>query len=128
MRVAELIHRLHRILPRSERRDVGDQLRRASLSIPTNIAEGYGRDSRGDYVRFLKIANGSLKEVETLLLLCARLGSLPEEATTEVVQECDQLGRMLGTLLRKLAIAPESSAWRTPNAQCPMPNASVDSP
>lgn len=67
-------HRVARRLPSYERYELASQLRRASVSVPSNIAEGYGRIHRGDYVHHLSIARGSLAEVDTLLDVCERLG------------------------------------------------------
>jgi four helix bundle protein len=71
--------------------------------VPANIAEGYGRRSLGDYLRHLRIANGSLKELETHLLLAQRLGLLEEGTMSGLLRLTDQLGRMLTVLIRKLA-------------------------
>lgn len=78
------------------------QARRAAVSIPSNIAEGYGRYHRGDYVRHLSIANGSLKELETQILIANRLGMVEAASLEHFLAETGQLGRMLGSLMRKL--------------------------
>ena len=127
MRIASAVLVMCRQLRKSERGLLAGQLRRAAVSIPCNIAEGYGRDSRRDYVRFLSIANGSLKELETLLLLCMSTRSLPASSAQPTLKDCDDLGRMLGGLIRRLSAGGGSSAWRAPNAESPMPNAGVDS-
>jgi len=78
------------------------QIRRASVSIPANIAEGYGRDNPGDYSRFLQIAQGSLKELETLVLLAGEVG-IAEPATIEApLSLADRIGRMLRSLIRSI--------------------------
>lgn len=71
--IAEACYRLTRAFPREEMFSLTAQIRRASSSIPANIAEGYGRGSRNEYAHFLRIAQGSLKEVETHLLLSSTL-------------------------------------------------------
>ncbi len=115
MRLARLARRVSAELPARHRGDLAQQLWRATLSIPTNIAEGYGRDSRGDYIRFLRIANGSLKEAETLLQLCQDLAPPDAVRVAEALEEADQLGRMLGAMIRRLSRGPGSSGWRSPN-------------
>lgn len=66
-------YKLTRKFPAAERFGLVSQIRRSAVSIPSNIAEGQGRHHLGDYLRFLSIANGSLKELETLMLIAARL-------------------------------------------------------
>ncbi len=80
--------------------------------MAANIAEGYGRDNRGDYVQFLRIAQGSLKEVETLLILAARVGCSEQGAVDALLDQCDQLGRQLHALIRSLQRSP--AAGNTP--------------
>jgi four helix bundle protein len=78
------------------------QIRRAAASIPANIAEGYGRDQTGSYVQFLKIAQGSLKELETHILLAERLGMADAMAASTKLAECEAIGKMLRGLIRSV--------------------------
>jgi four helix bundle protein len=64
--------------PQAEVYGLTSQLRRAAVSVPANIAEGYGREYRKEYIQFLRVAQGSLKELETHLILASRIGYLPE--------------------------------------------------
>jgi four helix bundle protein len=75
-----------------------DQLTRSALSIPSNIAEGYERDSSGEILQFLKIAKGSAGELRTQLLIGQKAGFLPCEKAESWADEAFQLGRMLGAL------------------------------
>lgn len=102
MLLAEQAYRLTKAFPKEEMFGMTSQIRRASASIPANIAEGYGRDNPGDYVHMLRIANGSLKELETHLLLCVRVGLISEETADAHLAETDRLGRMLRGLIRSL--------------------------
>jgi four helix bundle protein len=77
---------------------LADQLRRSAVSVPSNIAEGRGRRSRGEFVRFISIANGSLKELETQLMLLARVDSEFEEETNRILSLTDEVGKMLNSL------------------------------
>jgi four helix bundle protein len=70
MDIAEQIYRITERLPDKERWGLISQMRRAAVSVPANIAEGYGRQSTGDYRHFLSIGRGSLSELETHMLLC----------------------------------------------------------
>ena len=83
-----------------------DQLQRSSGSVPSNIAEGYGRRSRGDYLRFIAIANGSLYELETQLMLAGRIESGWKEEIDAMLKMSAEVGRMLIWLHRALKTSP----------------------
>ena len=89
-----------RALPLDERFELGKQLRRSSVSIPANIAEGAGRRHRGDYARFLAIARGSQAEVTTYLDIIERLGYAPVERIEPAYALATEVGKMLSTMLR----------------------------
>src|SRR5271165_5483078 len=86
--------------PREELFGLTSQIRRAAVSIPANIAEGYGRDSKGSYVNFLKTAEGSLKELEAHFILAQRLKFGSFEAAEHLLSRCEAVGRMLGGPIR----------------------------
>ncbi len=88
--------------PRAEKFGLVSQLRRAAVSIPSNIAEGYGRGKTNDYSRFLRIARGSLYEVETQLTIAEQLGFLCEQSFTELESIAKELGRILAGLIRSI--------------------------
>ncbi len=90
-----------RQMPPDERFELGRQLRRAAISIPTNIAEGAGRRRKPDYARFLAIARGSLSEVETCLESTLRLGFGSEEIIRPALLLASEVGRMLTAMLRR---------------------------
>lgn len=102
MALAEACYRLTASFPRDEIYGLTSQTRRAVTSIPANIAEGYGRDSSGSYVQFLRIAQGSLKELETHLLLSVRLRLASQAQADPLLASCDGLGRMLRSLIRSI--------------------------
>lgn len=91
-----------RAFPSDERFGLASQLRRSAVSVPSNIAEGWGRGNTGDYIRFLRISNGSLKELETQILLSQRAGYMTDELATGMLAICDRAGRMLRGLIRSL--------------------------
>lgn len=95
-------YKVARKLPSSERFELSSQIRRASVSVPANIAEGYGRRHLGEYLHHLYIASGSLKELETEILLTERLGYLPAATIREPLSLADRVGRMLTALTRRL--------------------------
>ncbi|MCM8525147.1 MAG: four helix bundle protein [Lentisphaeraceae bacterium] len=74
MDLVEDIYRLVKVLPKEENYALSDQMRRAAVSIPSNIAEGQNRNTHKEFVQFLYIALGSASELETQLLICQRLG------------------------------------------------------
>jgi four helix bundle protein len=104
--------------PKSEIYGLTSQLRRAATSIPANIAEGYGRGSRKEYLQFLQIAQGSLKELETHVIIAEKLFYLTPLQTKRLLDETAELGRMLGSLIRKLK---SSTSGPTPYTQHPTP-------
>ena len=89
--------------PDSERYGLTVQLRRASISVISNIAEGSGRQGDREHVRFLKIARGSVCEVESQLLVSHDLGYLKPEAWALLDEECQKISRMLNGLIRSLS-------------------------
>jgi four helix bundle protein len=96
-------------LPRSAPSALRNQIQRAALSIPANIAEGNGRRTRADYLRHLSIANGSLLELETHIAVTERMAYLAPDALTRVVALSSEVGRMLAGLVRALHRAERSS-------------------
>jgi len=88
--------------PSNEQFGLTSQLRRAVVSIPANIAEGEGRRSSGDFGRFLMIAYGSLREVETQLLIANRLSYLPKEVVDQLLETTAEIGRLINGLKRSL--------------------------
>jgi len=89
--------------PKDELFGLTSQVRRAAVSIPANIAEGYGREHRGSYLQFLRIAQGSLKELETHLLIAERIGLAAKDRIAPLLQRVESVGKLLRLLLRKLA-------------------------
>lgn len=88
--------------PKEEQFAIVSQMRRAVLSVPANMAEGYERKSRKDYVHFLRIAKGSLPELETYLLFSRDLGYLSGSRFQEIEQIRSEVGRILTGLIRSL--------------------------
>jgi four helix bundle protein len=97
-------YKLSKRLPASETYGLASQIQRASVSIPANIAEGHGRDHLGDYLHHLSMANGSLRELETHLLLTARLSYLNEKEIQPALALASEIGRMLSGLSQKLRV------------------------
>jgi four helix bundle protein len=96
------ICRFTKTLPDSERYGLAAQLHRAAVSVPSNIAEGYGRGSRVDYLRFLRIARGSLYEMETQVLMCRELGYAKALTTDGLIERMHAAGQVLAGLIRSL--------------------------
>lgn len=78
------------------------QIRRASSSIPAKIAEGWGREGTREYVHFLRVAQGSLKELETHLILCQRIGLISVSQLPPLMQHTTELGKMIHCLILSL--------------------------
>src|SRR5260370_42551283 len=93
---------LTRTFPKAELFAMTSQIRRAGTSIPANIAERTGRENTGEYIQFLRIAQGSLKELETHLILAYEVEICTNQAALPLLDQADQLGRMLRALIRSL--------------------------
>ena len=96
------IYKLVKLLPKTETYALSDQMRRAVVSIPSNIAEGQGRNSAREFVHFLGIARGSQKELETQIYICKRLEYFTEEEASTALNLCEEVGKMLNTLINKI--------------------------
>jgi len=97
-----LAYELARSFPAEERFELASQLRRAATSIPLNIAEGAGRNTTPDFVRFLVIARGSLIELDTIILLAERLHYLSTAQADEAIAAIDHIAALLNGLLKSL--------------------------
>lgn len=102
MDLAEGIYRVSAGFPPAERNGLTSQIRRASVSVPSNIAEGHARPTTRDFLRFLGISLGSLAEMETQMLLAHRLGYLDDATLGLTLQASDRVGRMLRGLTKSL--------------------------
>lgn len=89
-------------LPKEETYALCSQMRRAAVSIPSNIAEGFGRNSKKEYLQFLYIAYGSVCELETQLMLCVRIEYLTEIEIQPIMDLLDEIGKMITTITKKL--------------------------
>ena len=96
------IYKLTSAFPASERFGLTNQLRRASVSVASNIAEGYGKSSRGEYVSFLGHARGSNGEVQTQLIISQGLGFGSQESIRQAESLSNEVGRMLVVMMRRL--------------------------
>jgi four helix bundle protein len=102
MNLAVLAYGISKSLPKEEMFGLTSQIRRSSASIPANIAEGYGRENKGNYIQFLRIAQGSLKELETHLLLSERVELLTIAQIQPALDQAASVGKMLRALIRSL--------------------------
>jgi four helix bundle protein len=102
MALSVLCYELTSTFPKGEMYGMVAQIRRASISIPSNIAEGHGREQTRSFIQFLRIAQGSLKELETHLLLAERVHLAHGDALAPAYSSVDEIGRMLRALIRSL--------------------------
>ncbi len=92
--------------PKEEKFGLTSQIRRAAVSIPTNIAEGAARNSSKEFAHFVSIAQGSASELETELIIAYRLGYLSETLFSKLLADLEQIGRMITGLTRRLRRVP----------------------
>jgi len=102
MELVARVYRITRELPAAEQWGLVSQMRRAAVSIPSKIAERYGRQATGEYRHHLSISRGSLLELETQVLLCEKLGYLEASSTHPIELEIQHLSKMFGSLINKL--------------------------
>jgi len=102
MTLAQESYLLTARFPKDETYGMAAQIRRAAVSIPANIAEGYGRDQTGSFVQFLRIAQGSARELETHLILAERIRLVDQQAAAPLQDLCERHSKMLRSLIRSL--------------------------
>lgn len=102
MALAAACYRGTRSFPQIEAYGMTTQIRRAAASIPANIAEGNGRENTGAYINHLRIAQGSLKEMETHILLAHDVELMKKEGSDALLELCEQVGKLLRALIRAL--------------------------
>ena len=107
MDLAVLCYQITKKFPKEELFGLTSQIRRSATSVAANIAEGHGRESSGSFVQFLRIAQGSLKETETHLLLTGRIGLTSPKEVELAVKQCEEIGRMLRSLIRAIQAKQE---------------------
>jgi four helix bundle protein len=102
MDLAEAVCIVSGTLPASERFGLSSQMRRAATSIPANIAEGQGRRTRGEFLNHLSVAHGSLRELETHIVLARRLGMIDTTALQSILNKAAEVGRLINGLANSL--------------------------
>jgi four helix bundle protein len=102
MALAEQAYRVTSGFPKDEVYGMTSQIRRSAVSIAANIAEGHGRENSGSFIQFLRMSQGSLKELETHLLLAERVKLVRMEELEPLLKRCDELGKMMRSLIRSI--------------------------
>lgn len=102
MDLVEHIYQTTQAFPDSEQFGLTNQVRRAAVSVPSNIAEGQGRGSKREFIRFIHMARGSLQEVETQLLIAERLQYIGYSKAAQLCRRCVELAKILNGLKRSL--------------------------
>ena len=95
------VYALSKDFPKEETYGLTSQIRRCAVSVPSNIAEGYGRRSTSDLIRFLRMASGSLYELQTQIEIAFDLEYINEETCQEAIADANEIERMLSSLIRK---------------------------
>jgi len=106
MNLVEMVYKKTIVLPKTEMYGLTSQIRRAAVSIPANIAEGYGRRSRKEYIHFLSIASGSIMELETHILIIERLKLIQSEVSEQLQNQLSSVRRLLSGLKKSLIPKP----------------------
>jgi four helix bundle protein len=116
MELVEASYKLSSRLPLDERFGLISQIRRAATSVPANIAEGFGRWNARDFARFVAIASGSLRELETHFIIVQRLGYLDKSAVDSALRLTDDLSKMLYRMRRRV-LANIAASEQKPHTQ-----------
>jgi four helix bundle protein len=116
MEMVEQVYRFVDGLPSDERFELSRQLRRAAVSVPSNIAEGHSRRSTREYLQFISIALGSVAELETQLLLAVRLNMAQPESTVSLEEILSEIGKMLRAI--QVSLNSKVSEPRHQDYQC----------
>jgi four helix bundle protein len=103
MLLAESVYTMTQKMPREELYGLTSQMRRAAVSIPSNIAEGEGRRTHGQFLHLLGVSYGSLRELETQVVLAYRLRFISDEQSTMLTEQCGEVGRLLNGLMKSLS-------------------------
>jgi len=106
MDLVTAVYAASKVWPKEELYGLTSQARRAAVSVPANISEGFARENRGSYVQFLRIAQGSLKELETHLMIGGRLGMCDRQLGTALLDDAESVGKLLRLLIRRLSGDP----------------------
>ena len=115
MDLTTMVYDALKTFPPKEEYGLSSQMRRSSVSIPSNIAEGYGRNSTFDYCRFLQIALGSAYELETQVELARRLDYIDGDTANKLATQLTEVGRMLNSMINK--IKPDKNKPQNTNNQ-----------
>ena len=100
--LVKIVYQLSEAMPQSQLYGLTNQMQRAAISIPSNIAEGAGRNSDKDFSRFLSMANGSAFELETQLFLCVDLGYFSKENVKPIILRLKEVQKMIFRFIEKL--------------------------
>ena len=103
MQLVKMVYQLTKKLPEDELYALSNQMRKAAISVPSNIAEGYERNSKTEYIQFLTIAKGSNSELRTQLMISVDIEYLAGEDVQEALDACEEVSKMLSTLIKKLS-------------------------
>jgi four helix bundle protein len=114
MALAKIVYQLTARFPPEERYGLTSQMRRAAVSVPSNIAEGQARKSTNEFLQFLSLAKGSLAELDTQLILSVELSLLRQTEAEPALKEIDELQKMLVGLKRKLSSCPPLPTRHSP--------------
>lgn len=110
MQVVTEVYRFTKSFPSDEQYGLTNQIRRSAISVPSNMAEGYGRGTTGDYVRFLRISVGSLYELQTQWQIAQNLGYITKRDFVSIYDETRNIERMLSALIGKLTTRNQETA------------------
>ena len=103
MALVTYVYSLTKLFPKDEQYSITSQIRRSAVSIPSNIAEGFGGHHKQDYLRFLEIARGSLYELQTQLEISKNVNYLNKEELTKTIEMCNELEKMLNSFIKTIA-------------------------